>query len=228
MGGATMALKMSVISVGVIDEKSFIRECISRYLQTLGDRFDIVPFATCDDFLQTKEVCEVILYHIYDDTSDWKESSDHFLSVKRLLNIVPVIILSDINNLDISIDLFENGLRGFVPTVNTTFDQLIEIIELVKVGGVFVPLSSLSLRNSKRQSVTSRPADQFTPGELAILERLKLGKANKIIAYELGLSESTVKVHIGRIMKKLKVTSRTQVVCRTFSLVGAIVSQSVV
>jgi len=117
--------------------------------------------------------------------------------------------------------MFEHGARGVIPTANTTLEQVIEIIGLVKVGGVFVPLSSLSLQKSKQQSVTSRTADQFTPGELAILDRLKLGKANKIIAHELGVSESTVKVHIGRIMKKLKVTNRTQVVCRAFALAAA-------
>jgi DNA-binding NarL/FixJ family response regulator len=211
----------SVISVGVIDEKSFTRQCITRCLQTLGDRFDIVPFATCDDFLQSKEVRDIILYHIHGDTSSWNEKNDHFISVKKLLDIVPVIILSDINNPDISIEMFEHGARGVIPTANTTLEQVIEIIGLVKVGGVFVPLSSLSLQKSKQQSVTSRPADQFTPGELAILDRLKLGKANKIIAHELGVSESTVKVHIGRIMKKLKVTNRTQVVCRAFALAAA-------
>ena len=61
-------------------------------------------------------------------------------------------------------------------------------------------------------------SSQFTRTELAILDRLKLGKANKIIAHELGVSESTVKVHIGRMMKKLKVTNRTQIVCRTYAL----------
>jgi DNA-binding NarL/FixJ family response regulator len=54
--------------------------------------------------------------------------------------------------------------------------------------------------------------------ELAVLDRLKVGKANKIIAYELGLGESTVKVHIGRIMKKLKVTNLTQIVFRASAL----------
>jgi DNA-binding NarL/FixJ family response regulator len=47
------------------------------------------------------------------------------------------------------------------------------------------------------------------------LERLKQGKQNKIIAYELSMCESTVKVHIRHIMKKLKARNRTQVVLLT-------------
>jgi DNA-binding NarL/FixJ family response regulator len=55
---------------------------------------------------------------------------------------------------------------------------------------------------------------------------LKSGKANKIIAHELGVSESTVKVHIGRIMKKLNATNRTQVVCRAYALPAGSSSKS--
>ncbi|TGV73883.1 response regulator transcription factor, partial [Mesorhizobium sp. M00.F.Ca.ET.158.01.1.1] len=51
----------------------------------------------------------------------------------------------------------------------------------------------------------------FTTREAAVVEALRTGKANKIIAYELNLCESTVKVHIRNIMKKLKATNRTEV-----------------
>jgi DNA-binding NarL/FixJ family response regulator len=46
---------------------------------------------------------------------------------------------------------------------------------------------------------------------LAVVEALRRGRANKIIAYELNLRESTVKVHIRNIMRKLHATNRTEV-----------------
>jgi DNA-binding CsgD family transcriptional regulator len=55
----------------------------------------------------------------------------------------------------------------------------------------------------------------FSPRQLQVLERLNEGKQNKIIAYELGMAESTVKVHIRHIMKKLSARNRTQVVLMT-------------
>jgi DNA-binding NarL/FixJ family response regulator len=215
-----MTVGKPVISIAVIDEKSFTRECITRCLQALDDRFNIVPFATCEDFLESTESHDLALYHIREEISKWDRENQKYLSFKKLLNLVPVIILSDIDNPDALIELFESGARGFIPTADTTVAQVIEIIGLVKVGGIFVPLSSLCLRRTKGRSVTAGPAsnNQFTPGELAILDRLKLGKANKVIAHELQVSESTVKLRIGRIMKKLKVTNRTQVVCRAYAL----------
>jgi DNA-binding NarL/FixJ family response regulator len=51
----------------------------------------------------------------------------------------------------------------------------------------------------------------FTQRQSQILECLRRGMANKLIAYELDMCESTVKVHIRNIMKKLNATNRTQV-----------------
>jgi DNA-binding NarL/FixJ family response regulator len=189
-----ISVRKAVISIAVIDEKSFTRECITTSLQALDDRLDIMSFTTCDDCLQHIGSHDLILYHTREDVANWSNNNEQFLSFKKLLNIVPVIILSDIDCPDSLIEMFENGVRGFIPTDNTTLEQLIEIIGLVKAGGIFVPLSSLSLRRTKAQGVSARrESDQFTPAELAVLDRLKLGKANKIIAHELGVSESTVK-----------------------------------
>ncbi len=58
----------------------------------------------------------------------------------------------------------------------------------------------------------------FTLREQQVLERLKNGTQNKLIAYSLGIAESTVKVHLRNIMKKLHATNRTQVAFMTKDL----------
>jgi DNA-binding NarL/FixJ family response regulator len=210
-------MRNAVVSMGVIDEKTFTRECIIRCLRTLDDRLRVEGFPTCDECLQAAEGQDLVLYHLREDPSRWDRNSEKLISFRKLLSIVSVVILSDTETPDSLAEIFESGARGFIPT-DTTLEQIIEIIGLVCVGGIFVPLSGLSLRKSEGQAPTAESAssNEFTRNELAVLDRLKVGKANKIIAYELGLSESTVKVHIGRIMKKLKVTNRTQIVCRAY------------
>ena len=52
---------------------------------------------------------------------------------------------------------------------------------------------------------------ELTPRERDVLRSLRGGHQNKIIAFELGISESTVKVHLRNIMKKLNASNRTQV-----------------
>ena len=53
----------------------------------------------------------------------------------------------------------------------------------------------------------------FTPRELNILDLLRRGMQNKLIAYELGISQSTVKAHLRSIMMKLKAKNRTEAAC---------------
>jgi DNA-binding NarL/FixJ family response regulator len=52
----------------------------------------------------------------------------------------------------------------------------------------------------------------FTPRERDVLSHLKLGKPNKLIAYELNISHSTIKVHMHNLMRKFNVQNRTQLV----------------
>ncbi len=63
--------------------------------------------------------------------------------------------------------------------------------------------SAVDERSSVHSDLTARERD--------VLRSLREGHQNKIIAYELGISESTVKVHLRNIMKKLKASNRTQV-----------------
>ena len=77
---------------------------------------------------------------------------------------------------------------------------------------------SLALRRASRRDLPPpaepAPAEPFTPRQMAVLRHVKLGKANKTIARELDMSESTVKIHLRNIMKKMKAANRTEVACR--------------
>src|ERR1700735_934353 len=167
----------SMISMGVIDEKTFTRECIIRCLRTLDALFLLEAFPTCDACLRAAEGQDLVLYHLREDPSHWDKDSQKLISFRRLLSLVPVIILSDTESPNSIAEIFESGARGFIPTDNTTLEQIIEIIGLVCVGGIFVPLSSLSLRKSEGQTPTAElvSSNEFTRNELAVLDRLKVG-----------------------------------------------------
>src|SRR6266513_5464886 len=128
IGGGT-----TVISIGLIDEKSLTRQCITSSLQALDDRLDIVSFPTCDDCLQHMRDRDLILYHAHEAAANWDHNDEKSVSFKKLLNIVPVIILSDLDCPDSLIEIFQDGARGFISTTDTTLEQLIEIIGLVRV-----------------------------------------------------------------------------------------------
>jgi DNA-binding NarL/FixJ family response regulator len=125
---------------------------------------------------------------------------------------LPTIVLSDAEDIGHVVDALDRGVSGYIPT-NLSLDVVVEAMRLVRAGGVFVPASCLSTV----QEANARPAARTALGALltsrqeAVVEAVRQGKANKTIAYELRLQESTVKVHIRNIMKKLKARNRTEV-----------------
>ena len=66
-----------------------------------------------------------------------------------------------------------------------------------------------SLLSSRSRSL--RAPSSVTTRELAVVRAIQQGKSNKIIAYELNMCESTVKVHVRNLMKKLNAKNRTDV-----------------
>jgi DNA-binding NarL/FixJ family response regulator len=136
---------------------------------------------------------------------------------------LPLALFSDLDEADDIAEAFKLGIRGYIPT-SLPIQQAAEAIRLVSAGGSFLPPSILALSTrAGRVQAPSRMEDklcekQFTPRQLEVLRRLWQGKQNKLIAYELSMCESTVKVHIRHIMKKLNVRNRTQVVLLTRSI----------
>ncbi|HEY4161658.1 MAG TPA: response regulator transcription factor, partial [Dongiaceae bacterium] len=141
--------------------------------------------------------------------------------LEQLAPDTPRILLSDIEVPEDIIEAFRRRIRGYVPT-NLPIRQVAEAIRFVLAGGTFVPPSILTMSGRPDPAVDDEPKAgvstvlaNFSPRQNEVLSRLWLGLSNKMIAYELSMCESTVKVHIRHIMKKLNVNNRTQIVLRT-------------
>jgi DNA-binding NarL/FixJ family response regulator len=131
----------------------------------------------------------------------------------------PVVILSDRDDADQVLDALDAGAKGFMPT-SISLEVASEALHLVRAGGTFVPASSL-LASRTMSGQKAGGGGFFTERQAAVVEKLSQGKPNKIIAYELDMQESTVKVHIRNIMRKLKATNRTEVAFLYQSMTGA-------
>src|SRR5580693_7596593 len=93
--------------------------------------------------------------------------------------------------------------------------ESVAALRLISAGGTFVPPDAL-------RATTAKPDDQpegerqrrshgryLTPRELSVIDLLREGKPNKLIAARLDMQESTVKVHVRNILKKLNAANRT-------------------
>jgi DNA-binding NarL/FixJ family response regulator len=211
---------LPTVSIAVVDEYSFTRECIAKSLQRCDAVRAVSAYASCDACAESAGTYDLVLFHVHGTMTDGKNGGT--APFDKLLSIAPVVVLSDVDSPEAIVNAFESGVRGYIPTTETTLDLALEIVRLVRAGGTFVPPSGLPRRRSGQRHPKS-PSDQvagemFTPRQMAVLHHLKLGKANKSIARELEMSESTVKIHLRNIMKKMKAANRTEVACRAQAL----------
>ena len=95
--------------------------------------------------------------------------------------------------------------------VGTISAYLRRAIETVLSGEVFVP-EGIDLASDDDHSALMRRLSTLTPQQVRVLMMLSDGLMNKQIAYELSISEATVKAHVSAILQKLDVDSRTQAV----------------
>ena len=134
---------------------------------------------------------------------------------------VPVVVMSDMDGLHQVLSVLKTGVRGYIPT-SMPLSLALEALRLVCAGGTYIPAESVLAAGSSngwqpiQQQQTSH--GPFTTRQLQVVEALRRGKANKVIAYELNMCESTVKVHVRHIMKKLQARNRTEVAFKTNEL----------
>jgi len=155
---------------------------------------------------------EILLYSLGDDEiSDDAVKSElrQFISDAGTRR---VIVTSHSNDTMSVFEAIECGAAGFIPA-NAGLDELLEAISADFAKCVVIPRASLeALRAEMPETTPQNPGLErfFTERQLDVARALQRGDANKIIAYDLGVCESTVKVHIRNIMRKLSATNRTQ------------------
>jgi DNA-binding NarL/FixJ family response regulator len=136
------------------------------------------------------------------------------------LTSTPVIVMSDLEESEEMVAAFREGARGYIPT---SLDPrlVIEAIRMVVADVMFGPVETLMRLRRQTQHKVEQPCieqvtgkssrqEEWPPQQLAVLRLLVQGSRNKDIARALALEESTIKVHVRIIMRKLGVTNRTQ------------------
>jgi DNA-binding NarL/FixJ family response regulator len=209
--------------VVIVDKRALERECLTRCLLEHNPTLTITAVGSLDEFQKMPNEADasailVVLGGRKVTDPSVRAELQQFVSET---GGVPVIVVAESDAPAEILAALESGAQGYIPT-SVKVRVAAEAIDLARAGGIFVPANAvLALREMIHASASSpRPlTGVFTSREAAVVEALRKGKANKIIAYELNLCESTVKVHIRNIMKKLKATNRTEVAYKLRELV---------
>ena len=109
----------------------------------------------------------------------------------------------------------ENGAVGYLCKSSEPEDSTRAIRLLLKNGSYFPAHLLPMLIKTKSQGKTTKAApfdsENLTPRQSEIMAQLRQGKSNKLIAFDLGITEGTVKLHVSAILNKLGLSSRSAV-----------------
>jgi DNA-binding NarL/FixJ family response regulator len=119
---------------------------------------------------------------------------------------LPIVIVSASEEPRVAAAAAQLGAAGFIPK-SASLDAMREGLAAVQGGDDWFPASSAAGEDDDLARIAS-----LTPAQRRILWAIRQGLLNKQIAYELAISEATVKAHITAILRKLGVNSRTQAV----------------
>ena len=126
---------------------------------------------------------------------------------------VPVAVVSGNEQPSVIHRAMHFGAVGFIPKSSSMTD-IIDAVKTILNGGQWVP-PDLPAADQAMDAQDSKFADQLaslTPQQFKVMQMLTEGLLNKEIAYELSVSEATIKAHMTAILRKLGVNNRTQVV----------------
>ena len=205
-------------AIVVIDRRVLLRECLVRCLKDTNKDDRILSFSSVDEWLKIHPAATpgLVIVLCSAECNEPEVESD-IASLLRNTTNLSIILLSEREDTGSVLSALNRGARGFIPT-STAYDVAAQAIRLVRAGGTFVPAHTLL---ASKNSIEKLPLNSentrtglFTARQLTVVEALRQGKSNKIIAYELNMCESTVKVHVRNIMKKLGAKNRTEVAFR--------------
>ena len=125
---------------------------------------------------------------------------------------IPVVVVSGNEDTDVMRRAVALGASGFIPK-SSHVQTMRDAVAAVLNGSVWMPpgVSAGGAGDAETDKLALRLAT-LTPQQVRVLMMLREGLLNKQIAYNLSVSEATVKAHVSAILQKLNVESRTQAV----------------
>ena len=211
---STVGMEEPPFTVALVGGRRLRELCLARVLEMSGVRIRISKVESLRESVSQEEAIDVIVIDTGDHSCRDPGSMMMLTCVRDVLPAVPVVVVSDREDWSAVLDALTLGVRAYFPS-SLDPDIFLETLRFVQRGGTFIPrelLINASLPRERTQSEELRRVEVrgLTPSERRVLELLRRGQSNKVIARELNIGESTVKVHVRRIMKKLHAGNRTQ------------------
>ena len=204
----------------VADDHPLFRGAIKETLRSLGDEVEIAEAGDFDAAKKLVNDMPDIDLVLLDLSMPGTSGLSGLVTLRAMQPGVPVVIVSASDDPTIIRRALELGASGYIKK-SSGLDEIRAALNHVLAGGIASP-ASIDIgaeTDPEIQDLISR-IKTLTPQQARVLGMIAEGLLNKQIAYELGVSEATIKAHVSAVLQKLNVDSRTQAVIR-LSKIGA-------
>jgi FixJ family two-component response regulator len=197
-------------AVFIIDDDQGVLDALSRFLQAAG--YDTKAYSSPQAFLDEHDPsmpgCVVL------DLSMPRMNGldvQHELVMRGIER--PIIFLSGRGTVSASVEAMKAGAVDFLPKPFKD-DELLSAIKVAEER------DRVRLQRDAGRKAASKLIDKLTPREKEVMELVVRGHLNKNIAALIGTGEKTVKVHRGRVMRKLGISSVAELVRLTSKVIS--------
>ena len=202
------------MNILVVDDHPLYRSGVAFTLQSTGQDVQVIECSSLDAAFQRLDAGLRVDLMILDLQMPGYQGLDSVRAVRSRRPDIPVLVLSGNEDPAAVRECIDLGAFGFVPK-SAPSDQFNAALSLVLSGGVYLPPTSLSIgapATRAQQDAWSRLGAHLTERQRQVLMGIVQGKPNKVIARDLGLSDTTVKSHVAHILDALVVSNRTEAV----------------
>ena len=204
---------MKIIRILLVDDHSLFRSGIKSLLES-QDGFEVVGEASdgLEGVKRAKQLMpDVILLDLHMPGTSGLEALQMLTEDMPKIAVLMLTVSEDGQDL---MQALQNGARGYL-LKNIEIDFLVDSIRRAVNGeSVMSPQVSTILLDAVRKPIIEKKPKKesvhLTPRESEIIIMLAQGESNKSIARTLSLAESTVKIHVQGILRKLNISSRVQ------------------
>lgn len=203
------------MKVLIADDHGLFREGLALFLQNISKDVQVINASNYAEAIKALHENLDISLFITDLSMPDMGYEDGLQEIKKHISgETKLVVMSASEDIGIVKKAFDLGVDGFIP--KSLDPKIMEgAINLVINGGTYLPSDILQKYISitpAKSSSSAREKGKLTDRQEEVLKLVGKGLANKQIAYELDITESTVKLHLNSLLKALNVTNRTQAV----------------